>query len=263
MKHQHFDRDNSLLEKVRRFAIINSVGPNDTSFLERVYCDGLGKYTSRLQSLGFSNMTNVLDAGCGYGQWSLSLSRLNSSVESCDISPVRINLLKMLCNDFNISNVNPLISGIDLTPYPDNFFDGVFCYGVIFLTPWHKSLAEFKRIIRPGGKLYVNANDLAWYMFLWNEEHNKAIDYDPKQVAASSLVDTLIYDRENTFRPGMNLIIEPNSLKAELNHLGFVDVSIASEGNLHLNKDYSKPTPFFKGQYYGNPCVYEVIATKH
>lgn len=154
--------------------------------------------------MGFSNLQNVLDAGCGYGQWSLALSRLNFSVESCDISPLRIKLLNILCNDFNISNLYPQISRIDLTPYPDNSFDGVFCYGVIFLTPWRNSLAEFKRILKPGGKMYVNANGLVWYMFLWNEEHNKTSDYDPKQIAASSLADTLTYDRNNIYRPGMN-----------------------------------------------------------
>ena len=101
-------------------------------------------------------------------------------------------------------------------PYPDNCFDLVFCYGVIFLTPWRQSLGELSRVLKTGGKLYVNANGLGWYNYLWKEEHNKTTDYDPKAVAAQSFSSTLRYNREGYYEQGTNLIIEPKQIQHEM-----------------------------------------------
>lgn len=256
--------DNILNESLSELRVTYpNMGDNDKQFVYRIFSDGIDKYSDRLKAIDFSNGSKVLDAGCGFGQWSLALSFINKSVYSCDISPLRIELLRIISKKLFIKNLESVVSELHCLPYEDCFFDKIFCYGVIFLTPWRKSLAEFKRILKPGGKLYVNANSLAWYMFLWNEEYNKATDYDPKQVAASSLADTLTYDRENIYYPGMNLIIDPDSLELSLKDLGFIDVILAPEGNIHLNKDYAKPIPFFRRQFYGNLGVYEAIATKN
>ena len=167
------------------------LGDNDTLFLDRVFAGGIGPYESRLKSLGFIGKAHVLDAGCGFGQWSLALSALNKQISACDISPLRIDFLREIISEANISNIAPLCSGIDKLPYSDNSFDVVFCYGVIFLTPWRKSLAELARVLKKNGVLYVNANGLGWYLFLLQEEHNKAKDYDPKSLAAKAFSDTL------------------------------------------------------------------------
>jgi SAM-dependent methyltransferase len=238
------------------------IGHGDHLFLQRIYGDGLQKYQDRLQAIGFAGKQKILDAGCGYGQWSLVLASTNQMVESCDISPLRVRFLQALAAELDIKNLNTQVSGIDLMPYPDASFDVVFCYGVIFLTPWRKSLAELARVLKPGGQLYVNANGLGWYMFLWQEEHNKANDYDPKAIAARALTDSLVYDRQGLFEPGMNIIIEPQILKKELEVLGFSQIEIAAEGGLHFDQSVPSPKPFFKGDYYGQMGVYEVVATK-
>ena len=238
------------------------IGDNDYQFLGRIYGDGVHKYVNRLKAIDFSGNQRVLDAGCGYGQWSLSLAQLNEKVFSCDISALRVNVLQKLASHVGVNNIESVVSGIDVMPYPDQYFDAVFCYGVIFLTPWRKSLAELARVLKPGGKLYVNANGLGWYLFLWKEEHNQANDYDPKAIAAQTFSDTLCYDRDDVYKLGMNLIIEPESLHSELQRLGFQGISLAAEGTLHLNKDVTQPQPFFKAEYYGQPGIYEVIGTK-
>ncbi len=60
----------------------------------------------------------------------------------------------------------------------------------------------------------------------------------------------------------MNLIIEPDKLENELLKLGFSNLFQEGEGKLHLNLDVPAPKPFFKGEYYGQPGVYELIAEK-
>lgn len=240
----------------------NRIGHNDHLFLRRIYGEGLMKYQDRLNAIGFFEHEHVLDAGCGYGQWSLALAEMNRKVSSCDISSLRIDLLSDLTKNLGVTNVDLKVSGIDVMPYPDACFDAVFCYGVIFLTPWRQSLAELTRVLKPGGKLYVNANGLGWYMFLWQEEHNRADDYDPKAIAAQTFVDTLRYDREGVYEPGMNLIIEPQLMEAEMQRLGIQGIKSESEGALHLNKTAVAPRPFFKGEYYGQVGVFETFGTK-
>ena len=67
---------------------------SEKSFFQRIYSDGIIKYKRRLQAIGFSGEEMVLDAGCGYGQWSLALSELNKNVESLDFSKKRIKYVK-------------------------------------------------------------------------------------------------------------------------------------------------------------------------
>jgi SAM-dependent methyltransferase len=238
-----------------------SIGHNDEMFLQRIYGEGLNKYTERLRAIGFAGHEHVLDAGCGFGQWSLALAGMNQKVSACDISPLRVDFLGNLARELAVPNLDFRVSGIDELPYADDSFDAIFCYGVVFLTPWRKSLMELTRVLKLGGTLYVNANGLGWYMFLWQEEHNKADDYDPKAIAARTFTDTLRYDRENVFEPGMNLIIEPSVLEGELQKLGFSAINSSGEGCIHIDPSTPTPNPFFKGDYKGQIGVYEILAT--
>ena len=235
---------------------------NDQLFLNRVYDCGLKRYSDRLQAINFSGHERVLDAGCGFGQWSLALAELNTFVDACDTSDLRIRFLDTMSSELNINNIKPTVSAINQLPYADSSFDAVFCYGTLFLSPWMQSISEFRRVLKSGGKLYVNANGIGWYCFLWSNEHNKADDYDPKQVAANAFIDTLTYTRSGVFEPGMNIIIEPDSLRSHLEDSGFTNVILDSEGTIYLNRQVSKPAPFFQGEYMGQAGIYELLCTK-
>ncbi len=239
-----------------------SKGENELSFVQRNYSTGLKKYIDRLLAIGFDGHNRILDAGCGFGQWSLALSQINKNVWACDGSRSRVEFLNKLLSRLNIQNIEPTKSYLEELPYENNYFDAVFCYGVIFITPWRDSLAELTRVLKPGGKIYLTANGLGWYLFLWREEHNKVSDYDPKAIAAQSFTDTLRYNRDNSFQAGMNFIIEPEEMKHQLIELGFVNIELDSEGTLHLNNTAVKPKPFFNGKYQNNVSAYEVVATK-
>jgi SAM-dependent methyltransferase len=238
------------------------IGHNDQLFLERIYGGGLDKYTDRLKAIGFTGHQHLLDAGCGYGQWSLALAGMNLAVSSCDISRLRIDFLGDLTQELGVANLDFRVGGIDNLPYENESFDAIFSYSVIQLTPWRKSLADFARVLKPGGTLYINANAVGWYLHLWADEPNRADDYDPKAIAARTFADTLRYDRDGIYEPGMNLIIEPQTIKEELQRLNFTGIQIASEGCLSLNPDGHSPKPFFKGEYKGQVGIYEVVATR-
>jgi ubiquinone/menaquinone biosynthesis C-methylase UbiE len=235
------------------------MGDNDAQFVQRVYSEGLVKYISRIKAIGFTGKRRVLDAGCGFGQWSLALATANDQVTSCDISPQRISFLTQLADELSLSNIETHANKLEALPFEDDSFDAVFCYGVIFLTPWRETLKELHRVLKRGGTLYVNANGLGWYVYLWMEEYNKAVDYDPKSKAAKAMQDTLRYDREGVFEPGSQLIIDPSDLTKELSKIGFESVVVAGEGCLHFDKSASPPLTFFQDTYYGLPGIYEAI----
>jgi ubiquinone/menaquinone biosynthesis C-methylase UbiE len=111
----------------------------------------------------FCGLRHVLDAGCGFGQWTLSLSGLNEAVSACDISPARISALQELALALGRKNIEAEVSSLEPLPYPDAHFDGVFCYSVLPLVGWREALREIHRVAKPGGVIYVNANAIGYY----------------------------------------------------------------------------------------------------
>src|SRR5690606_18535761 len=145
----------------------------------------------------------------------------------------RVNFLEMYKTLNNLKNFDVAKSSIDKMPYKDAQFDAVFCYGVIYLTPWKKSLAEIIRVLQPGGKLYLNANGLGWYKHLWYTGHNSNESYSPQKMAALTWLDTYNYkfhnkvpDEERIY----NIIIEPEEMKAELEKYGMKNIQMDGEG---------------------------------
>jgi SAM-dependent methyltransferase len=234
---------------------------NDAAYLTRVYQDGLTKYRDRLSAIAFSGLGHVLDAGCGFGQWTLALSELNESVSACDISTARISALQKLSLAIERNNIEAKVSTFKPLRYPEAHFDAVFCYSVLPCVAWHEALREIHRVTKPGGTVYVNANGVGWYVHLWLNSPNQSEGYDPRKFAADTFVQTVEYERTGKFEGG-NLIIEKDNLVSFLSGLGFVQIITSGEGMLELGSNKSCPTPFFKSEYYGLPGVYEVLARK-
>ena len=71
--------------------------PFEFGFINRNQGNGdLSPYIERLIGIGFNEKGKVLDAGCGYGQWSMALECLNNYVTGVDIEPKRIEFCKSL-----------------------------------------------------------------------------------------------------------------------------------------------------------------------
>lgn len=235
---------------------------NDQAFLQRIYSSGINKYTARLKAIGFSDIGNVLDAGCGFGQWSLALTELGNTVTAIDASKPRVTFISQAADLLGIDTLTTRQTTLDDTGLLDNSMDGIFCYGVIFLTPWKESLAELARILKPGGKLYVNANGFGWYKHLWYNKPNATTDYDPTEHAANVLLNTWNYANGQPIKPGYDILVEPGELQEELVRLGFENMQYGPEGTL-LDPKAGKidVSPFFQGEYLGDLGVYELMAT--
>ena len=235
------------------------LGPNDYNFVNRVFKNGINTYISRIKQYEFCGKQKVLDAGCGFGQWSLSLAHLNKEVYSCDADQLRVNFSQSMFRELGVENIITKQSVIDCLPYPNDYFNVVFCYGVIFLTSWKKSLYELVRVLKPGGKIYINANGLGWYKFLWYSNYNQVEDYSPRKVAAEAWMNTYKYQTNLPLKFPTQLIIEPEELMKELKALKIKKIKMDGEGLLNNPKNKKV---FFKKNYYGDIGVYEVIGEK-
>lgn len=236
---------------------------NDFVFAKRVFQKEFKKYESRLKQINFINKKAVLDYGCGFGQWSLALSKLNKNVYSCDISKVRCNFLNYTIKEKSIPNIEVKSCAPAKIPYEKNKFDALFCYGVLFCGNWKKLINEFKRVLKPNGILYLNANDIGWYVYLWEKERNKSFDYSPRQTVAETFINTIEYSKNKNFIPkNGQIIIEKDDLIDYLKKSSFKNIEIGKEGKINKNKKI-KPISFFKGNHKGMNCVYEIIAKKN
>lgn len=96
----------------------------------------------------------VLDAGSGTGNLSLKLKGSGAVVQSCDFSPVAIEVHRQKDPAAQITQASleaPL-------PFQTGSFDGVCCASVLFAlseSGCRLALSEFLRVLRPGGKLVL------------------------------------------------------------------------------------------------------------
>lgn len=99
-----------------------------------------------------ASTTKVLDLGCGAGRHSLFFASEGFDTYACDISEVGLRELHALAQRRSVAVQTHQTPAHDLSHYPDNFFDAVLCYAVIYymtLAEAEQMLSEVLRILRP------------------------------------------------------------------------------------------------------------------
>jgi SAM-dependent methyltransferase len=148
---------------------IVALTPSDyeREFLRAEFAPGLDYYVDRVDRLLFAG-DRVLDAGCGAGQWSMALAQRFQRVDAVDLKPERLAVLNAVAKRMGVSNVSACSGSLEQLPYGDGVFDAIFCYGVIMFTHVEQTLAEFHRVLRPGGRAYLCLNADGWSRHLAN-----------------------------------------------------------------------------------------------
>ncbi len=103
---------------------------------------------------------NILDVGCGIGQWSTKLSdKLNSSVIGIDISPEMIELARKRSKILENSSTKFFLMNAKDLKFEDDFFDLVICVTVLMHTTdektWGKTIKEIVKVTKPGGFILI------------------------------------------------------------------------------------------------------------
>jgi ubiquinone/menaquinone biosynthesis C-methylase UbiE len=100
-----------------------------------------------------------LDAGCGTGTLSRALAERGCRVLGVDAAVAMLEKAKNLGKDKAVSALLQFeqVDNLVLLPFIDNSFDGVLCSSVLeYLADPDECLAEFARVLRPGGILIVS-----------------------------------------------------------------------------------------------------------
>lgn len=108
-----------------------------------------------LKYLPNDKSSRILDAGCGDGRYSIYLSELGCK------NITAVDLFDKLPQD----NLSYQKASVDELPFANDSFDFVFSNSVIFyVDPPSIALAEFHRVIKPGGLVIFTAHT-KWSLF--------------------------------------------------------------------------------------------------
>ncbi len=211
----------------------------------------LSYYLERLDYLGFGEMDRVLDAGCGMGQWSIALARRNGEVQGVDLSRRRVDLARRLADSMGAGNCHFHCANLERLGYPEASFDGIFCYGVFMFTQMPVVLSEFRRLLKPGGRFYINANSWGWYLHLlknvpWN-----------RRPALRMIRNTLLGRKQN-------IVVTETWLRRQLMAAGLQPIAIVSEGSasFHARLPAVAPAPGYPPTCLGVRLILEAIGFK-
>jgi len=177
-----------------------------------------------------------LDLGCGTGDYLPALFERNLDVWCVDVSPA---MLAGVRERFSVTSSKLHISegDIEKMDYPDEFFDGIICAGVLeYLTEDSKALLEIKRILKKGGTAVITVpNKISIFMMLdssvyWSSRFIGFI-FDKLHIFK------FIFRRERLNRTSIHNYYVPSRFITRLDGFGFslADFSYCSFGSFILS----------------------------
>ncbi|WP_290588502.1 methyltransferase domain-containing protein [Alicyclobacillus sp.] len=109
-----------------------------------------------LQHLELGPEHSVADIGCGPGYFSLPMARMARRVYAVDVSEEMLDVLKRRADEAGVENIEPIQALADRIPLQDASVDRILCAFVLHeVDDLPRTLAEFRRLLGPDGKLMV------------------------------------------------------------------------------------------------------------
>jgi len=158
---------------------------------------------------------HVLDIATGTGlaaEAALGVIGAAGHVTAADLSPAMVEKARQRLG--NVKNVSLAVEDGQALSYPDESFDAVVCsLGLMFFPDPLRGLAEFRRVLRPGGRAAVSVNTVP------ERSYNTRIN-----LAIARHVPSLMEAANRVFSLGNEM-----KLRSLFEGAGFRDVEIATE----------------------------------
>lgn len=232
----------------------------EKQFFTRIFSTSRVTYEQRLRQINFTNKKIILDAGCGYGQWTAGLSDLNNDVCAIDMDS---NKLKIATTVLAKNTKRPMFQcgSIENLPYKNETFDAIFSYSVLYWTNYEKTLKEFFRILKPSGLVYFVTNGIGWSLYNLFSGHSSADDFNARTHALKTIFSTIKYSITKKRDVGQSHFMSKKWVKNFMTDIGFNSITINDEGYLNFHNDVSLH-PFYRRKFLGTTNVFEVLAQK-
>lgn len=243
-------------------ARISKLEQKDRDFLKRVYSGDFSRYVKRLNKIGFSGLGDILDAGAGFGQWSIALASLGNEVWALDADIDRSTLLAEISSyKENTNKIFSSLGNLENLPYSDLSFDAIFSFSSVYFSDYQQTIVEFGRVLRKGGHLYVNSNDIGWYLFLLLSGHNQTKGYNPRMYALRSLFNTFTRKRTGFSETFGTQFIPAKKLRQAVEAAGMDVLDIQEDGKINQGPG-KENLSFLPGKFLGFRAAYELLAVK-
>jgi SAM-dependent methyltransferase len=223
------------------------------------YKRGLDHYRLRIKAIGFTGYDRVLDAACGYGQWTIVLSEHNTWVSGLDMNPGGLEIARRAFHLAGRKNIALHRGDLHALPYRDASFDAVFCYGALMFTREDVAVSEIVRVLKPGGRLYISSDGPAWPLyrimhFGWKQKGFRSI-CSSLSIALRTFFHVLCrrFSHQRTFLRKRDVVRLFNRNRIRLQYYG-ADGSFGNE-----KQNFRAP---FGKTLLGLPVDFEVIGNK-
>ncbi len=117
-----------------------------------------GEDMNRMVQLAeLSGMERVLDAGCGAGHTALAFAPYVAEVVAYDLTLSMLEQVEKLSAERQISNLTTQHGDVEKLPFADDTFDRVVSrYSAHHWPHTTVALAEFRRVLKPGGQFILS-----------------------------------------------------------------------------------------------------------
>lgn len=186
------------------------------------YNTKLGAFADKVEAelvMGKSRLLSgmqVLDAGCGTGNFSIKLAKLGCRVTGIDVSSGMLEeALKKQKEyggllDFKVMDVYSI-------DFPDNYFDAAFSMAQFeFLEDREKALNELLRVVKPGGRVTVGTinRESAWGRLYMTDECRSNTIF--KYARLMSIDELASLRKQNLIDTGTSLFIPPDAAEEDI-----------------------------------------------
>lgn len=96
---------------------------------------------------------NILEIGCGNGEFSKRFLSTGAQMHCTDISPKLIDLLR---EKYKETNLIFEVANVEHLSYPNGFFDGVIGNGILHHLNIDICLKEINRVLKKGGRIFFS-----------------------------------------------------------------------------------------------------------